>query len=89
MIRAVAVLILLAAAAGCAANDNTPQGQCRRQAYQDPAVQDAMELANSSMSSVRIPALMQQDYLVRQATERCLAAMGLAAPGGVEPLQPQ
>lgn len=88
---AAAVAILLAAAlARCAASGgggNTPEDRCRQQAYEDPAVKDAVERTATTSPAVRVPAMMLRDDLIRRFIQKCLAAQGLAPPGGVEPVR--
>ena len=90
-----AVWLALLALCGCAgmsgggdAADNTPLAQCQRQALSDPAVQTAIEHANSMLQEVRVPGVREQKFAMRQAVQRCMAAKGLAPKGGVEPVQP-
>jgi hypothetical protein len=63
---------------------NSPQAQCQRQSYDDPAVHAAIQASNGDYTvddtTVR--------YLRQQALLRCLRQKGLAPPGGVQPLQP-
>ncbi len=84
---AIPVFALLALS-GCAArDDSTPRGQCAAQAYDDPAVKDLRMrgLGNPDTAQALRPAL---DDAMRVATQRCLRARGLIAPGGVEKEKP-
>lgn len=70
---------------GCAfgPSDDTPQGQCQRQAENDPAVkeiyrQSAGWYTTGGSEAAEINATVRDAYL------RCLRAKGIASPGGVE-----
>ena len=76
--------VLLAA---CATTDNSPQAVCRRQAYNDPQV-NALRIRMMQSPSVNLGSNGQLQYLLQQATLRCLQDKGLAVPGGVEPVIP-
>jgi hypothetical protein len=83
----VLVALLVALLGGCklaATMGDSPQAQCQRQSYEDPAVQAAIQASNGDYTvddtNVR--------YLRQQALLRCLRQKGLAPPGGVEPLRP-
>jgi hypothetical protein len=68
------------------AQDDTPLGQCQRQAEQDPKVKALiMETFNGVNGD---PAHFQQLKVARyEATNACLRARGIPVPGGVEPVQ--
>jgi len=83
------VLVLLAALlpAACASSNNSPEAVCRRQAYDDPQVR-ALRVQMMRSYSANLGSQGQLQYLLRQATLRCLQDKGLAVPGGVEPVKP-
>jgi hypothetical protein len=85
--RYLPVAAALLALAGCGGRDNSPEGQCERQSYDDPAVHqlEIARLANTANSFD-----LQGAYAAarKQAIYRCLNTRGLAPPGGVEPVQP-
>ncbi|HWA79113.1 MAG TPA: hypothetical protein VG848_02270 [Acetobacteraceae bacterium] len=85
-LRVLALLAVLLPAA-CAPSDDSPQAVCRRQAYDDPQVR-ALRVQMMQSSSANLGSRGQLQYLLRQATLRCLQDKGLAVPGGVEPVQP-
>jgi hypothetical protein len=78
---ALALLLL----AFCAPPDNSPQGLCARKAAEDPTVRELEMLSGTNVDLLR-----QNERPLKQArqqaTNRCLAAMGLQRPGGVEPI---
>jgi hypothetical protein len=87
------VLLLCLGVAGCGLSDrslsyrspaNTPLGECERQADNDPKVK-ALLLQNFYLN-VDPP----HDQALRRAridaTNACMRAKGLMAPGGVEPV---
>lgn len=81
------VLSLACVLAACSA-DNTPQGQCDRQAMDDPAVVAVYQRTNGAYTQ----AWAERDELLqakRQAVLRCMRQKGLAPPGGVEPVVPR
>ncbi len=83
------VLVPLAALliAACQPTDNSPEAVCRRQAYNDPQVV-ALRIRMMQSASVDLGSKGELQYLLEQATLRCLQDKGLAVPGGVEPVQP-
>jgi hypothetical protein len=81
--RAALLLALLLGA--CGGEDNTPQAQCRRQAYDDPQARQLMTLRLSS-EGANVDLAPRYEQAVRQAEERCLTARGLAPRGGVAPV---
>jgi len=74
-------LVLLGA---CADDTSTPQGQCEKQAYDDPLVKDAIAKGTSGGGELAQSLLAQRKYLVQDATNRCLVAKGVIRGGGVE-----
>ena len=62
------------------------EADCQRKAQDDPTVYDyrMRQLANAYSEEY-----YRQDYnaALRAATNRCLAALGLPLPGGVEPIK--
>jgi hypothetical protein len=69
-------------------SDNSPQAQCERQAYDDPAVAEIYSRTNGAYTR---PGTEHDDLVaaLRQATQRCLRQKGLAPPGGVQPVRPR
>ncbi len=86
-LRVLALLVALLLPAACASSDNSPEALCRQQAYSDPQVR-ALRIQMMQSSSANLGSQGQLQYLLRQATLRCLQDKGLAVPGGVEPVQP-
>jgi outer membrane biogenesis lipoprotein LolB len=82
----VSLAVLLLAA--CTTTGNSPQAACRSQANYDPQVR-ALRTSMVQNPSVALGSSGQLEYLIRQATIRCLQDKGLAVPGGVEPVMPQ
>ena len=65
----------------------TPQeADCQRKAQNDPTVYD---FRMRQLASAWAADYYRQDYndALRAATNRCLTAMGVALPGGVEPIK--
>ena len=85
--RLVWLLPVLLAACSFGTSDGSPQAQCERQAYNDPAVRD---IIGNSAGNYRDAGPQREQLLwaVRQGTQRCLQKKGLAPPGGVEPVRP-
>jgi hypothetical protein len=79
---------MLLALAGCGPDESTPQGQCRREAFNDPAVKDLQmrSLGGQSTAQELLPDLKDAE---NRATQRCLSARGLAPKGGVELEKPE
>ena len=76
-------LLPLAACGGSEPDPNTPAGQCRRQANDDPAVSAA--IAKSAGAQYRGPGeFAELEKLRREAFLKCMRLRGLAPPGGVE-----
>lgn len=88
MRSALAVMLLLGLAACASATTSPAEEDCRRRAYDDPAVRDALLRSNSQQQQIRGPALIELDGLVRQKTRQCLGAEGVIPRGGVEPVKP-
>ncbi len=79
---------LLFGLAGCATHTaDTPRGRCERDARRDPQVLEATQQTRDAFVTNRNAALKVQLRVTREAVNRCLAPLGLAEPGGVEPLQ--
>lgn len=82
---------LLLGVAGCATQfadaPGTPRGRCEREALRDPRVLEATQQTRDVFVTNRNAALKVQLRVTDEAVNRCLAPLGLAAPGGVEPLQ--
>ena len=76
-------LLLLA----CTRDDNSPQAQCERQAYNDPAVKQVYIDAAFLTGQAGVSGDERLKTAVQQAKLRCLRERGLAPPGGVEPVQ--
>jgi hypothetical protein len=76
-------LIILSVVAACAKPDNTPQGVCARRAESDPAVQRLVMLSGTN-TPLEVELRPRLKEARRQATNRCLATMGLAPPGSVQ-----
>lgn len=89
MTRLPALLLLLLAATGCGSGSGVGslEESCRRQAYDDPEVADAVMLSNTQLQEVRAPALMQMYSLVREKTRACMGANGQGPSGGVAPVK--
>jgi hypothetical protein len=77
------LLVLPLLLAGCA-TDDTPEAQCKRQAYDDPAVRQAY---TDSISAYNQAGRDKLAVALRQATLECLQKRGLAPPGGVQPVE--
>ena len=65
---------------------NSPQAVCRRQAYHDPKVKQAMP---QSMGELYAHPRTQFEYskALRTATDACLRRKCVSARGGVEPIE--
>jgi hypothetical protein len=87
MRRLVCLVPLLLGACTAGASDNTPQAQCERQADQDPTVVAIYRGVQGDYTQLG-PARSNLLWAKRQATLKCLQQMGLAPPGGVEPIRP-
>ncbi len=74
--------------AGCA-DDTLPQGQCERQAYNDPTVKDLIAKGTSGGGELQADVLPLRRDAIKDATNRCLAAKGVIRPGGVERMKTQ
>jgi hypothetical protein len=85
--RFVAVPFVAVLLAACATTGDSPRAVCRRQAYNDPQV-TALRIRMMQIPSVNLGSSGQLQYLLQQATLRCLQDKGLAVPGGVEPVVP-
>jgi hypothetical protein len=81
--RSILALALLLAGCAFGSADNTPQGQCRLQADNDPTVKEFYQ-TTPGLYTVSGSANEELKVLVRDAYNRCLQAKGLAPPGGVE-----
>jgi len=85
------LLALTVSLAGCSSwfepQGNSPQAECRRQAYDDPAVK---QYVIASMGRTGANPQNQFDYekALRDATNACLKKKGIAVRGGVEPVRP-
>ncbi|HTU53266.1 MAG TPA: hypothetical protein VMF62_04775 [Acetobacteraceae bacterium] len=84
LLAPIAALLLAACSGG---GDNSPEAVCRRQAYNDPQVH-ALRIQMMQIPSASLGSQGQLQYLLNQATLRCLQDKGLAVPGGVEPVRP-
>ncbi|HUB16848.1 MAG TPA: hypothetical protein VMB34_33245 [Acetobacteraceae bacterium] len=80
-------LLLLAGCTWGEPTGNSPQAQCRRDAYNDPKVK---QLTIESMGQMGANPQNQFDYekALHDATEACLRKQGVAVQGGVEPVRP-
>jgi hypothetical protein len=72
--------------AACA-HDNSPEAQCERQAYDDPAVRSIYRSEQGNYANGATRAALQ--LALRQATVKCMRQKGLAPPSGVEPVRRQ
>jgi hypothetical protein len=81
------LLVLLPLAACGAPRDRSVQAKCDREAWNDPKVKDLMTRSQSSdwLYQANLPAIRT---LHDEAKYKCLAAHGLAVPGGVQPVMP-
>lgn len=81
-------LLVLAAAllpGGCA-TDHSPEAVCRRQAEQDPQIQQLEFMSAHSMALAKTNA-GKLDFLRQQDVLQCLQAKGVIPQGGVEPVE--
>jgi hypothetical protein len=80
---AVVIVILLSACAGPGQTSSDPVGACTATARQDP---DVEAVRNKQLAGFYQNYLFEADYkqALNRAIDRCLAAKGLARPGGVE-----
>ena len=84
--RCAMMLLLLLTACGVPQGDS-PQARCARQAQKDPGVVDIYTgTSGVYMQSQGYQAEVRERQ--RQAEMKCLQALGLAPPGGVEPVKP-
>jgi hypothetical protein len=77
--------------AGCGiwgSQDNSPEGQCRRQAYDDPTVK-SLTVESLGQSADNPDSDYQYNVALRAATQKCLQQKGIATRGGVEPVRSQ
>jgi hypothetical protein len=85
------LLALVVPVAGCSSwsepAGNTPQAECRRQAYDDPTVK---QLIIRGMGEGGASPQTQFDYekALHDATVACLKKKGVTVRGGVEPVRP-
>ena len=90
--RRYGVLALVLAVAGCgwfAGNGgNTPEAQCQRQAYDDPAVKK-LTVQGLNQAGVDQDADFAYTKALHDATDRCLQQKGVQVRGGVEPVRTQ
>jgi hypothetical protein len=97
MIRpASAALLAAALLAGCSrtpptpADQDTPQHQaCRREARLSPQVRALDRQVNPTMAQVGGRVELEKFIVERRAYHDCLRRVGLALPGGVEPVVPR
>ncbi len=84
-----ALAALAACLAGCASGPpaGSPQAVCEAQADDDPKV---TELRVKALGSPIEAVNLRSDiaFAHRQAMQACLRKLGLAPPGGVEPVRP-
>lgn len=81
------LLLLLALLPVACATDNSPQAVCRRQAEQDPKIQE-LEFMSAHSMALEETYKGQLTFLIREGTLRCLQDKGLLPSGGVEPIEP-
>lgn len=77
-------LICVLLLGACAGDPSTPQGQCEKQAYDDPAVRASIAKGTSGGGELDQDLLARRKYLIQDATNRCLMAKGVIRGGGVE-----
>ena len=84
--RCAMMLLLLLSACGVPQGDS-PQAKCARQAQNDP---DVLELYTRTGGLYMQSQAYQRELKARerQAEMKCLQRLGLAPPGGVEPIRP-
>ena len=82
-------LLLLGACAAHGPDPATAQGQCEEQAWHDPAVEKLVNNSGSTSQDIKLRALMDLPAARKRASTKCLQALGLAPPGGVEPVKPR
>lgn len=88
--RRQAAWLLLLVLAGCVSSppNDSPQAECRRQAYDDPKVKRlTIEWLGESASNSQ--ARFDYNKALRDATDACLRQKGIQVRGGVEPVRPQ
>jgi hypothetical protein len=88
MRRGVWLLALLALLGGCGLGEptgNSPQAECRRQAYDDPAVK-RLTIQNMNGGATQDQEF-EYDKALHDATNACLRRMGVPVRGGVEPVR--
>ena len=83
------VWILLPLLAACASvpQGNSPQAQCKRQAYDDPTVKQ-LTVEGTSVNIMSPKLQFDYNQALRNAYEACLLKHGVAVRGGVEPVRP-
>jgi hypothetical protein len=79
---------LLLAGCGWGSQDNSPEAQCRRQAYDDPTVK-RLTLQSLEETSITPDSDYEYNKALRAATQACLQKKGVQVRGGVEPVQTQ
>jgi len=82
-----AFVLLAALLPAACASDNSPEAVCRRQAEQDPKVQELQFMSAHSMALAETNK-GELTFLIREGTLRCLQDKGLVPTGGVEPVEP-
>jgi|ERR1700723_1099037 hypothetical protein len=79
---------LLLAGCGSGSQDNSPEAQCRRAAYDDPTVK-SLTVESLEATSINPDSDYQYSTALRAATQKCLQQKGVSVRGGVEPVRSQ
>ena len=87
-LRGVWLLALLLTACGSTRPASEAEAMCRRQAYDDPAVQN-LTVQNLTTNGDNPHQQLTRELALRQAMQSCLQRNGLARGGGVEPIHPR
>ena len=83
----IVLLVLLAGGCATSGTDQAPEAQCRRQAYDDPAVKN-LQIESMQMIGANRQYSYDYDVAYRKAYQTCLRQKGIAVRGGVEPVRP-
>jgi hypothetical protein len=83
------VWLVLLVLAGCGASNqgNSPEAECRRQAYDDPKVKQ-LTIENLGQSTADPQVQFNYNKALYDATNACLQQKGIQVRGGVEPVGP-
>ncbi len=79
-------LVVILVGCGWGGQGNGPEAECRRQAYDDPAVK-SLTIRRLAESAPNPDADFAYTQAMRNATQACLRQKGIQVRGGVEPVR--